>query len=775
MKEPSVEEPSVLDYLKSRLTPWKGTSVEIPLAPPQAEGAAAYPAPFDTAAEPGAAPLPAAAAQPSPGPVDGSDSERPVFSLPWRALAALLFALVAQSALEPPGRSLLTGVLLYLLAAAWLVWANLRREWTLAPIPDSPDLLSNSPALTNRPLIGEPENAHQSSIVDRPSSFIDLPPSTVGRPSSVVYRPSSFVLSLLLALAAFLSFGGNRFTPSNLTLGILAVVLLVYSIWQPPPGGWGALSGRLHGFLDRPAWNLRLTPWFFILLAAFALAVFFRFYNLTGVPPEMVSDHAEKLLDVSDVLNGQTGIYFPRNTGREAFQMYLTAGVALVTSFGLSFISLKIGTVLCGVLTLPFIYLLGKEIGNRQVGLWAMAFAGIAYWPNLISRIALRFTLYPFFYAPALYFLVRGLQRRSWNDFIISGIFVGLGLHGYSPYRMAPIVMALGVAIYLLHRQSTGFRRQAALGLLVIALVSFYIFLPLLRYALANPDMFSYRALTRLSSLEQPVPGNPIQIFLQNLWNALTMFAWDNGEVWVISVTHRPVLDLVTAALFHLGVVLVAVRYLRRRHWFDLFTLVSIPLLMLPSILSIAFPAENPSLNRTAAALVPVFLIVGMSLEGLLSGLRLRLGAPVGKLAAWGLGIFLLTWSASQNYDLVFKQYLPVYENSSWNTSEMGHVVRAFADSVGSPETAWLVAYPYWADSRLVGINAGYPTRDLAIWPEQFQATTADPRAKLFLINPQDTADIELLRQLYPQGVLQEHTSPIPSKSFFMFFVPPNP
>jgi asparagine N-glycosylation enzyme membrane subunit Stt3 len=195
----------------------------------------------------------------------------------------------------------------------------------------------------------------------------------------------------------------------------------------------------------------------------------------------MVSDHAEKLLDVSDVLSGQTGIYPPQHRA-QAFQMYDGCSGARHRLRALLY-QPEDRNRLCGVLTLPFIYLLGKEIGNRQVGLWAMVFAGIAYWPNLISRIALRFTLYPFFYAPAVYFLVRGLQRRSLNDFILSGIFVGLGLHGYSPYRLAPIVLAVGVALYLLHRQSTGFRRQAAIGLLVTALVSLYIFLPLLRCA----------------------------------------------------------------------------------------------------------------------------------------------------------------------------------------------------------------------------------------------------------------------------------------------------
>jgi hypothetical protein len=103
----------------------------------------------------------------------------------------------------------------------------------------------------------------------------------------------------------------------------------------------------------------------------------------------------------------------------------------------------------------------------------------------------------------------------------------------------------------------------------------------------------------------------------------------------------------------------------------------------------------------------------------------------------------------------------------------MGKIVRDFSGSIGSPDTAWLVAYPYWADSRLVAINAGYPTRDIAIWPEQFQSTLSDPRAKLFLINPQDIADVDALRQLYPQGAFQEYVSSVPSKNFLIFFVPP--
>ena len=75
---------------------------------------------------------------------------------------------------------------------------------------------------------------------------------------------------------------------------------------------------------------------------------FFRFYQTQTVPPEPFSDHAEKILDVYDVSQGQTHIFFPRNTGREAFQMYWTLLVAKIFGTGLSFLSLKLGTALLG-------------------------------------------------------------------------------------------------------------------------------------------------------------------------------------------------------------------------------------------------------------------------------------------------------------------------------------------------------------------------------------------------------------------------------------------
>jgi hypothetical protein len=336
-----------------------------------------------------------------------------------------------------------------------------------------------------------------------------------------------------------------------------------------------------------------------------------------------------------------------------------------------------------------------------------------------------------------------------------------------------PFVVVIAVGLYLLHNRNIERRRHAITGLVVVIMISLVVFLPLFRYALENPDMFSYRAMTRLGSLEKPLDAPAWQIFLKNLWKASIMFAWDNGEVWVVSIPHRPALSVVSAALFHLGIVLVAYRYLQRKHWQDLFLLLSVPLLLLPSILSLAFPAENPILNRTAGAIIPAFILVGIALDSILSAFKKAFGSPWGPRLAWGIGLALFFLSAWQDYDLVFRQYQEQYVLSAWNTSEMGEVIHNFADTIGSADSAWVVAYPYWVDTRLVGMNAGFPLRDYAIWPEQFGDTLSNPDVKLFIVKPEDVEGLAGLRELYPSGSMKEYTNPVEGKSFFMFFVPP--
>ena len=745
------QEPSVLDYVKAILTPWRGARPEIP--PLDVTESFSKDLQFDLFSQEKEEKLHSQAEQLLD--IGKKDLLDGLKSIRWQWLLALLFALLAQSFLEPPEPKLLQGLIFYGIAAIFCFWAFLYED-------------------SERSSLSFIE--HQTGITENEVSY----------PEPFLRHPNYAAIGAILCVVSFLTFGGNLFNLFNFSTWIIGTVFIISAFWQPSKQSV-SFWHRLSNYFNLHQWNISISRWTVLFLLVFIVAAFFRFYKLNDIPPEMISDHAEKLLDIHDVLNGQPHIFFPRNTGREAFQMYLTAAIILVFNTGFSFISLKIGTVLAGLFTLPYIYLIGKEFANRRVGLFAMLFAGIAYWHNVISRVALRFSLYPLFFAPTLYYLIRGLRYRKLNDFILSGIFLGIGLHGYSTMRIVPFIIVLLIGVFLCHKPSKGWRKTAMVGLLLLSVISLIVFIPLLRYSIENPDMVSYRAITRLSTTERTLPGSPVNIFFDNLGKASVMFFWDNGEIWPHSVPHRPALDIVSASLLFLGVVFLLLRYIRQRDWLDISMILSIPLLMLPSILSLAFPAENPSLNRTGGAIIPVFVIVGFALDRIYSALAVN-GNLINKinikdpeeityqkkfpiLASFVL-LILISWSMLQNYDLVFKQYYELYRQSSWNTSEMGQVINGFAKSIGNENQAWVVGYPYWVDTRLVGINAGFPTHDYAIWPDQIDITLNIPGEKLFLIKPEDSKGLEALQRVYPQGVLQSYKSKVETKDFLMYLVP---
>lgn len=653
-------------------------------------------------------------------------------SLPWFTGGALLLALLAQRSFEPSAtRGWQTGLVLYLLAFVLAGLALLRKEWDIAGLPEA----------------------------ETQGAFPGI-------------RWPWLVVSLPLILAAFISFGdrngqGGFFTLANTLLWLAAIFAMLKAFLPGSGANWLQKLGSIQ------SWKLTITPFALLFIAVVLVVTFYRTHLLAAVPPEMNSDHAEKLLDVGDVLSGLYKTYFPRNTGREALQFYMIALTARLFGTGISFISMKIGTVLAGLLTLPFIYLLGKELGNRRVGLIAMLLAGIAYWPNVLSRIALRFSLYPLFVAPALYFLIRGLRRSSIKDFVLAGLFLGVGLHGYTPIRILPFVIVAAVVIFLLHRQTKISRQTAVYGLLVITLVSIVVALPLLRYALDYPDNFAFRAFSRVGALEQGYPEPPWKVFLSNTWRAMIMPAWDDGSIWVVSLPGRPALDIVSAAFFYLGFILLIVRYALKRRWQDLFLVLSVPMLMLPSILSLAFPGENPAPNRAGGAMVVIFVIAALAFDGVLTSIRTRFSPLTGKFAAVTLIVVLVGWSLAQNYDLVFHQYRQQYEAGAWNSSEMGQVIGDFARSFGSPDNAWVVAHAHWVDTRLVGINAGYWQKDYAIFPEDLSKTAEVEGAKMFIVFIEDTAVLDSLHTLYPGGWQTEYQSKYANKNFWVYFAPP--
>ena len=720
-----MDEPSILDYLKSRLSvrnlPGRKVS-------PQSGQ-------MDSIVE-----IEPIAVQSKPaGPnLDGQkEIERGIASvtmgksiIPWRLLLALVFALLGQLSLSPgPNRDWLPGVLLLAVAIGLLGWSLFTGE-----------LKTTSPA-------------EQSVDTDPP-----------------IIHVQSLFIGLILGLITFLAFGTLSFNWFNTGILFLSTFLTIRAFYIPAPEEfhWKAILASL---VAGRRLTIKITSGTLSAIFVVSIVIFFRSFRLADVPPEMNSDHAEKFLDILRILSGQNDIFFPNNGGREGLQFYLVAALHKLTGIPLDFIALKLVTVFIGLLSLPFIYLSGIELGSRRIGLLAFLFAGIAYWSNVVSRFGLRLPFYIFFTSAIFYFLLRGIRSGKRNYFLMVGILLGLSFYGYSADRILPFLIIFSLGLYLLHPQSKTRHTYILFSVLAITVISLILFLPLLRYIIAEPDLFLYRALTRMGSLERPIDNHPLIILIQNLGKALAMFSWKNGVIWPISIPDYPALSIVPGALFYIGIFLFLFRYIRQRNWLDLFIPLSIPILMIPSILSLAFPNENPNLYRTGGASVPVFLLVAFGLDSIITTIHFHMRTSAGRVLAYGLTVCLVIVSLTQDYELVFNTYYHQYRMASWNSSEMGQVIRGYRHLTGKQESVWVIGYPNWVDTRLVANQAGFPGLDYEIKIERLKETQQKPYPKLFLLNPQDVEAIEALKTMYPEGSMRTYKSATETKDFLIYFV----
>lgn len=703
-----MDEPSLLDYLKERLNLRRLLRGE--------QAAPMAPQVTDTPPE------------------TPTVSTRSLAALPWRSLLALLLALAGQRFFEPGASLPKLGIGLYLVAAALLIAALIKREWVLQPLKPS----SGSQFITS-------------------------------------IRKTPLVILLPLLVITYFSFSGNRFSVLGLILWAATFLTALWAFWQRGNGGfdWSGIKSGAAGFIRGGNLFLRLNGWNLLVLLVLIISAWFHLNQLSAVPLEMTSDHAEKILDVNEVLNGNPSIFFARNSGREPLQFYLTA--ALVKYFGLpmSFTTLKLGMALAFLLSLYYVYRLGEELGSRWTGLLAMVLVGFASWTNILARSGMRLVLTPVFVAPLLFYLLRGLRQSRRNDLLLAGIFLGLGLLGYSAFRVMPLVILLVFVVFALYQKRREQSEGLAAGLTVLIIFTIIAALPLLRFASQYPELIALRTVTRMTSAEQAIADPVGLVFLRNFWNAILMPFWRNGNTWVISVPGRPALDLVSAALYLLGVGTLVFNWLKQRSWQSLVLLLSIPLMMLPSMLALAFPLENPSLSRAGGAVIPILLTAAIALESLLASLWQVAKGWGGRALVMLLGAGLLLISAQQNYDLVFRQYRLQYQNATWNSSQMGSIARNFIDSIGDPDNVYVVAVAHWVDTRLVAMNAGYVERDYAIWADDLEFTLDKPGTKLFFVKADDVAGMSRLTVLYPDGVGEYHQGLAEGRDFYTYVVPP--
>jgi hypothetical protein len=543
----------------------------------------------------------------------------------------------------------------------------------------------------------------------------------------------------------------------------LSAVAVWFWAWRPPrPARPTATGGATRRKLD-----MRIAA---ALLLILAIGSVFRFYRLSEIPPHPGSDHAEDLMNVVDIEQGERPVFFPRNTGQPPLPFYWEFFLHRAFGLPLRYLTLKISTASIGMLAIPAIYFLGAELGGPALGLAA---AALAAWSKWLTFGARRGLTYPFAVLPAaiaLGMMLRYLRRGDRKSALLAGLWLGIGLYGYNAFKVVPLIVPAAVLLALFDPRWRERRGRLIADGLLIAATALLLFLPLFQFMLGSPEEFFFRALTRATSLERPLPGPPAAVFLSNLKNMLLAFHWRGDHSWIDTVTGEPFLDPVGGALLLAGAMVALVRSIRgSRRW--ALVLISIPILTLASTLSLAFPIENPGTNRAAVAAPSIFVLAALPAAWLVTEsrkrefrMRLAVGFSLGAMAAVSL---------QQNFESYFVRY---EKQQARLLPPVMDVVRVMKDyrARGVPfENVYLLDTMYWIDGRCIGFEIG----DLS-WSDIHRVAPDEPvppildRPLLFIVHPNDEERRLQLKERFPQGEERLVPQRFRDRDYDVYYVP---
>lgn len=138
--------------------------------------------------------------------------------------------------------------------------------------------------------------------------------------------------------------------------------------------------------------------------------------------------------------------------------------------FGVSEFAARLPSALFGVLTIPLIFLAGKELGNKRVGIIAAFLLTFSAYENIWNHDARMYSQLQFFYLLTSYLFYIFIKSKNWK--IIPAIFGSFILGYYSHVQIwIFILIAFLYMVYLYFRNKTYIKSYMLLGVLFSILV----------------------------------------------------------------------------------------------------------------------------------------------------------------------------------------------------------------------------------------------------------------------------------------------------------------
>ncbi len=313
----------------------------------------------------------------------------------------------------------------------------------------------------------------------------------------------------------------------------------------------------------------------------------------------------------------------------ETPNLYLYANLLILKLFGVSYVGMKLFSVIPGIVTCAAVFLICNLLFSARVALWTSLLFAVAHWPVRLSRYGWDVSFMVMAFSLTIATLLLALQRRRAFFAYLSGVTAGIGLYSYAASRICLLSVAVFFLVEWIVKKERWMLQQAFAFMTGVTIAAF----PLLCYYFSHPNAFWVRA-AELSVFNSE---SPFLAILENIWRHALMFNVNGGYYSRDNVPGLAMMDPVTGLVFLAGIVALC-----RNNWTASSRLIACTFVLnfVPGIFSISQEGA-PYVYRAAAVMIPAFLIVGLGLQWMLRQLDRASTMP-----RWRTVLGPLTWSA---------------------------------------------------------------------------------------------------------------------------------
>jgi dolichyl-phosphate-mannose-protein mannosyltransferase len=289
------------------------------------------------------------------------------------------------------------------------------------------------------------------------------------------------------------------------------------------------------------------------LLAVLTAASIVRWFKISELPLGPAADEIFTLNNSIDLLPrpfdlfGHTPLLVEGWV--ETTNLYLYFNLLIVKLFGVSYSSMKLFSVLPGIIACGAVFLIGRLVFAERIAFLTALLFAFAHWPVRLSRYGWDVSFMIMTFALSIGLMVFALQRLRLFQAYLSGIAAGVCLYSYLGAR----ICVLSLLAFLVWESRADNRRTVIRQSMAFAAGGALVAFPLLVYYVANPRAFWIRA-TELSVFNS---ASPLAVIIDNSRRHALMFFMQGGVYARDNYPGLAMLDPLAGIFFVVGLIVM--------------------------------------------------------------------------------------------------------------------------------------------------------------------------------------------------------------------------